>query len=272
MRPLVLASVLACSAACGRAAPSGIGSATAEWIEPATGMVFVLVPAGHFVMGSPASEAGRELQEVQHEVVISRPFYLGKFEVTQGQWQTVMHANPSWFQAGDKNMPVERINWFEAHEFVNRLASQSPGSTFRLPTEAEWEYAARAGTTSAYSTGATLTTRQANYDDPPSRGPTAEREAGGRPVRVGSFPPNAWRLHDMHGNVWEWCEDELCQYPTGRVIDPVGQCGSPLKVIRGGSWYFGADSARSALRYTHQPMDRGFSLGLRIVRESASRR
>ncbi|MGB7218643.1 MAG: formylglycine-generating enzyme family protein [Vicinamibacterales bacterium] len=254
------------SVACSRDSALASRAPAGAWMEPVTGMAFVLVPAGRFTMGSPASEAGREAQETPHDVVISRPFYLGKFEVTQAQWQAVMGSNPSWFPSEDRNVPVEQINWYEAQEFVERLTLQSPGSRFRLPTEAEWEYAARAGTSSAYSTGSTLTVEQANYDGRYEPGGTPEAFRG-RPVAVGSFPPNAWGLHDMHGNVWEWCEDNHCPYASGPAVDPLIRCGSPLRVIRGGSWYFRADSARSALRYTHRPIDRGFSLGLRIVRE-----
>ncbi|HEY8020201.1 MAG TPA: formylglycine-generating enzyme family protein, partial [Thermoanaerobaculia bacterium] len=167
-----------------------------------------------------------------------------------------------------------------------RLAQASAGRRFRLPTEAEWEYACRAGTRTPYSTGKRLTPGQANFDgrDAASNGP-APRLYLAHPAPVGSFPPNAWGLFEMHGNVWEWCEDWYGDYPAGtpaspardphgppreaarRVVDARGGDWELKRVIRGGSWYFGADSCRSALRYTHAPADKGFSLGFRLVRE-----
>jgi sulfatase modifying factor 1 len=243
---------------------AGLGTAAppSRWTEAVTGIVFVEIPAGGFVMGSPTGEPGRESQERQHRVTISQQFWLGRFEVTQAQWQRVMSANPSHFHSPDGALPVEQVNWYEVHEFLQRLGKLSPGSSFRLPTEAEWEYACRAGTTTAYSTGATLSPKDANVS--PAR--DTRVDARGRTMKVGSFAPNAWGLHDMHGNVWEWTDDDHCPY-AGDETDPRATCKSGVKVIRGGSWYFAADSARCALRYTHRPGDRGFSLGFRVVRE-----
>ena len=239
---------------------------TGSWVDPRTGMTFVLVPAGRFVMGSPASESHREAQETRHEVAISHEFWLGAFEVTQDQWQTVMGTRPSRFDRISRDLPVENISWHEALAFLGRLTKQSADSVFRLPTEAEWEYACRAGSTTPYHTGTTLTPSQANIDGrhPDDASPSPAR---GRTVTVGSFPPNAWGLHDMHGNVWEWTADRHCPYPGMAVTDPRGDCDGLLRVIRGGSWRFRSDSARCALRYTHRPQDRGFSLGFRVVRE-----
>lgn len=235
------------------------------WVEPATGMVFARIEAGDLIMGSPLDEIGREDQERQHQVRLSRPFWLGVFEVTQHEWMAVMGDNPSHFRTSDGRLPVENVTWFEARGFLERLTERSPGNEFRLPTEAEWEYACRAGVTTAYGTGSTLSRAQANFADSPE--PPATRP--GQPMAVGSFPPNTWGLHDLHGNVWEWTSDENCPYEGDGLVDPAPACGSPLKVIRGGSWYFGADSARCALRYTHRPQGRGFSLGFRAVREPA---
>jgi formylglycine-generating enzyme required for sulfatase activity len=241
--------------------PAASPVAPSRWIEPTTGMQFVQIQPGRFVMGSPADEPGREAQERQHAVTISRSFWMGAYEVTQAQWQRVMGTDPSRFTSPDGSLPVEQVTWHDAHEFLGRLTARSHGWTFRLPTEAEWEYACRAGTTSAYSVGATLTSADANITPSPDT-PVAAR---GQTITVGSFRPNAWGLYDMHGNVWEWTEDDHCAYSAGPVTDPVGACGAPLKVIRGGSWYFAADSARCALRYTHRAQDRGFSLGFRAV-------
>jgi formylglycine-generating enzyme required for sulfatase activity len=229
------------------------------YTEPLTGLQFVRIPAGQFMMGSPSQELARRADETQHRVVIPRAFEMSTTEVTQAQWKSVMGTNPSFFRDGATTAPVERVSWNEVQQFLARLNARHEG-LFRLPTEAEWEYACRAGTTTTYSTGERLTTGQANYD---GRYPLPGQAKGafrGRTTPVASFPPNRWGLYDMHGNVWEWCADEYCPYPETR-------CGSRYKVIRGGSWYFGADSARSALRYTHEPQLRGFSIGFRVVRD-----
>lgn len=208
-------------------------------IDPLTGMTFVRLPAGTFMMGSPPGEPMREAQERQHEVTIARPFYLAIHEVTQREWTRVMGSNPSHF-AGCAACPVERVSFRDVEAFLARLnrASRWPG--FRLPSEAEWEYACRAGGARAYGASDAIDRTRANYD-------------GTRTTRVGRFPPNAWGLFDMSGNVWEWTSDD---HSPG------------LKVIRGGSWRFGADSARCALRYTHRPQDRGYSLGVRLAHDS----
>jgi formylglycine-generating enzyme required for sulfatase activity len=253
VRALTLAAVL-CAAACvARSGPQDV------WIEPVTGMAFVRVPAGRFTMGSPPGEPGREPQERAHAVTLTRAFYIGRFEVTQAEWQRVMDQNPSTFRGARR--PVEQVNWHEAHAFLARLEALSPGSRFRLPTEAEWEYACRAGTSRAYHGGDALTPTAANVN------PAPESIASHGTTPAGSFPANAWGIHDMHGNVWEWTADAHCPYPDGPASDPRGTCGGALKVVRGGSWYFAADSARCALRYTHPPAERGFSLGFRVVRE-----
>jgi len=220
--------------------------------EPRTGLRFVLIPAGRLEMGSPATEKGHRGDETFHSVTLTKPFYMSATEVTQQQWAVVMGSNPSHFHG--RNLPVESVTWFDVQEFLRRLNAGNE-RYFRLPTEAEWEYACRAGSTGSYSFGEHLTTSMACYD-------------GHAPKPVASFPANSWGLYDMHGNVWEWCVDEYCPYPSSEVSDPFQACGSPYKVIRGGSWYFGADSARSALRYTHEPRLRGFSIGFRVVREN----
>jgi len=244
---------------------SACRSPPSTWVEPWSGIRFRLVPAGRFLMGSPPAEIGREPQEAQHEVVLSRPLYVGETEVTQGQWRRVMGTSPSWFRACGDDCPVERVTWYDAQAFAARL-SRLAHRTVRLPTEAEWEHACRAGTTTPFSTGASIDTAQANYD---GEGPYAGAPPGRfrrAPVPVRSFPPNAFGLYDLHGNVWEWTSDWLCPYPTGTVTDPRGAaCATDFKVIRGGSFYFDAASTRCALRYTHRPEDRGFSLGLRVV-------
>ena len=242
--------------------PNGSG-----WIDPVTGMRFVLLPHGTFTMGSPSTERWREPQETPHEVTLSRRVFLGVHEVTQEQWHEVMGTRPGWFDGGAARLPVENVTWHEVQQFLERLTTRSDGSLFRLPTEAEWEYACRAGTTTAYGVGAGLTSADANIDPRAPDDPSpVERDGSTRPG--GSSQPNPWGLYDMHGNVWEWTADDHCPYPAGPGTDPRGSCNAPLKVIRGGSWRFRADSARCALRYTHAPGDRGYSLGFRVVRES----
>jgi formylglycine-generating enzyme required for sulfatase activity len=251
--------LLAGPAACRKPPP-------ATWVEPVTGMEFVLIRSGEFTMGSPASEIAREAGETLHRVRITRDYYLGRREVAQEAWTRVMGSNPSRFADCGPSCPVESVDDVEIHDFIARLAALS-GAKLRLPTEAEWEIACRAGTTTPFSTGSNLTTEEANYD---GRYPYGDHAAGifrARTTPTGSFPPNPWGLFDMHGNVWEWCEDDDCPYAAGEAIDPLGACGSLRKIIRGGSWVFGADSARCALRYTHAPQDKGYSLGFRLVHE-----
>jgi formylglycine-generating enzyme required for sulfatase activity len=244
-------------------------------------MEFVLVPAGSFRMGSDPDEAGRQPDEVQHEVTISRAFYLGKYEVTQGQWVRLMRRNPSQFAACGPDCPVETVSYDDIQAYVRRLTGASRCQRFRLPTEAEWEYACRAGTRGPFSSGATLSTAQANYDGRFPMPGTAPGRYLARPMAVGSFPPNRWGLYDMHGNVWEWCADWYGDYAAGPARDPEGPPQRAARrvwdarggdwgfkrVIRGGSWYFNAASCRCALRHTHAPADKGFSLWFRLVRQ-----
>ncbi len=234
--------------------------------EPSTEMEFVLIKHGTFLMGTPEHGLADTLKSYQHEVELSNDFYLGKCEVTQGEWKKLMSDNPSHFKGND-SLPVENVTWNDAKKFIEKLNQHNEGKHFRLPTEAEWEYACRAETTTPFSTGENLTTEQANYDGdfPYKNYPKGiYRE---HPTAVGRFKPNQWGLYDMHGNLWEWCEDWYCPYPKTKVTDPIGNCTTDLKVIRGGSWYFVAKCARSDWRYTHNPNDKGFSLGFRVLLE-----
>ncbi len=233
-------------------------------------MEFVRLSAGTFLMGSPTDEAGRETQEVQHEVVLSNDFYLATTEVTQAQWTAVMGVNPSRF-ADCPNCPVEEVSAIDIDRFIARIGAEE-GVDFRLPTEAEWEYACRGGRTTPFGGGSELTTDEANFDGnyPLAGSPTGQfRE---RTTPVATFAPNDFGLFDMSGNVWEWTSDQHCEYPAASITDPNGVCGTELRVIRGGSWLFGADSARCALRYTHRPGDVGPSLGLRLARDVQGQR
>jgi len=264
----VLASALAAVAFAGCQAESSLPSA---WMEPNTGMPFVLVRPGAFRMGLRPDEPGDLRPAPLHDVRIGRPFYLGRFEVTQKEWSRVMGTGPSHFATCGDRCPVETVTWLNVQEFLRRLQALDPGERFRLPTEAEWEYACRAGTDMRYGGTDTLTPELANYDATiPFDGITGDSLVG-HPTPVGSYPPNPWGISDLQGNVWEWSQDEYCAYPTGSVADPRQSCGSDTIAIRGGSWYFSANAARCGRRYTHDKHDKGFSLGFRVVREVPER-
>jgi len=213
----------------------------------------VLIPAGKFKMGSPAFEKGRDADETQHEVTLTKPYYMGKYEVTQEQWESVMGDNPS--ETKGAKLPVTDVSWEDCQKFIKKLNAKTDGG-YRLPTEAEWEYACRAGTTTAYSFGANITPKDANYRD----------SKIGKPVAVGSYKPNAFGLYDMHGNVWEWCEDWYGDYPEGAVTDPKGPAKDVSRVLRVGSFSDLESSARSSNRYSGAPTGRVDLLGFRLAR------
>lgn len=236
------------------------------YIDPTTGMRLVALEPGTFAMGSPPTEFGRNEDEPRHAVTLTKKVYIGVHEVTQTEWKQVMGANPSRF-SGCERCPVETVDFYEVSAFLSRLNAGNASMRYRVPTEAEWEYACRAGATTAFSTGRSISTEQANYD---GRFPYSGGSRGGtrgRPAPVGSYPANAWRVFDMHGNVWEWTGDWYGDYAAGPVSDPAGPATGRARVIRGGSWHFDANSTRCARRYTHAPQDKGFSLGFRIVAE-----
>ena len=212
----------------------------------------VLIPAGKFMMGSPASENGRDNNETQHEVTLTKPYYMGKYEVTQEQWEGVMGENRS--QVKGAKLPVTDVSWEDCQEFIKKLNAKT-NNGYRLPTEAEWEYACRAGTTTAYSFGDSLTKSDASYGD----------EAGSIKA-VGSYKPNAFGLFDMHGNVWEWCEDWHAEYPTGAVTHPKGPSTGNGLVLRGGSFGGLVSTARSSCRIFDQPSNRYRAFGFRLAR------
>lgn len=229
-------------------------------------MVVIFIPAGEFEMGSPVSELKRDEDEGQHHVKLTKPFYIGKFEVTQLQYRVLMNENNSKF-GGDK-FPVENVNWYEAGRFLKKLSDKT-GMKFRLPTEAEWEYACRAGTTTAFNTGTTLDSDWANYD---ARKAYADGLIGvylDRTTEVGSYPPNAFGLYDMHGNVWEWCNDiyDKDYYKVTALNDPEGPQEGRSKVIRGGSWNDHAYKCRSADRNKRWPEANQPIIGFRVVLE-----
>jgi formylglycine-generating enzyme required for sulfatase activity len=227
-------------------------------VHDATGAVLVLISAGEFQMGSPEREEGRGDDERQHRRVIRQAFYLGETEVTQAQWRKVMGSNPSRFKGSD-TLPVDNVNWNDCQEFVRKA-----GGGLRLPSEAEWEYACRAGTTTPFSFGATVTPQQANYDGNLPYGGASKGLYREQTVAAGSLPANAWGLHDMHGNVWEWCEDGYAAYPANGTEAPAQGAGA--RVLRGGSWRNSASYCRAAYRYDFGPGYRLGLVGLRLAR------
>ncbi|MBV9489322.1 MAG: formylglycine-generating enzyme family protein [Verrucomicrobia bacterium] len=233
---------------------------------------------GGFLMGSPKSEKGHYNYETQHKVVLTTGFWLGKYEVTQAEWTAVMGSNPSTYASSGLKAPVENVSWFEAVDFCRRLTDRErargtlpPGFEYALPTEAQWEYACRAGTKTAYSFGddpAELS-KYGNFNDKSGGFPGADttQDDGYKfTAPVGSYLPNAWGFHDMHGNVWEWCQDAIdpqnAAYAPDDATDPVRSKGSD-RVDRGGSWVSAARDCRSAARDGNQPSFRSSALGLR---------
>ena len=195
-----------------------------------------LIPAGKFIMGSPNTEPGRSTNEIQHEVILSKPFLMGKYEVTQSQWQAIMGNNPS---SGDKGpmLPVTDVSWNDCQKFLKKL-NEKTKSEFRLPSEAEWEYACRAGTTTAFSFGNELKPTDANH--------AASNIY--TPVKVGTYKPNAFGLYDMHGNVNEWCNDWFKAYPTNTITDPTGPANGEYRIVRGGTCVLNSFNSRSSNR------------------------
>jgi len=244
--------------------PPGTREQATFEIAPGVRMDFVWIPAGTFRMGSPASEKDRRDNEGPvHEVQITKGFWLGKYEVTQEQWQGVMGSNPSGFN-GNSRLPVEQVSWNDIQGFIGKL--RGPG--YRLPTEAEWEYACRAGTTTPFNTGNCLSTSQANYNGNYPYSGCSKGEYRQKTTPVGSFAANAWGLHDMHGNVWEWCSDWYGEnyYASSPGVDPRGPSSGTARVLRGGSWDYYARYCRSAFRIRGTPDSRFSLIGFRLTR------
>ncbi|MCL2710957.1 MAG: SUMF1/EgtB/PvdO family nonheme iron enzyme [Planctomycetaceae bacterium] len=213
-------------------------------------------PAGRFMMGSPERETGRNSNERQHQVTLTRGFWMLETEVTQAMWKSVMGENPSKSQG--ERLPVENVSWNDSQGYIkilNDLRVAPAGFKFSLPTEAQWEYACRAGTTTAFHFGNTWDKYKANFLDSGLR----------RNITVGSYPANAWGLRDMHGNVWEWCQDWFEVYPNVAVTDPAGPSHGSMRVYRGGAGSASAQSSRSAFRNRDVPSHKGDALGIRLA-------
>ena len=236
--------------------PPGVDREIAVELGGGVKMELVLIPVGSFVMGD-ADALWRE--RPVHQVTIAKAFYLGKYEVTQQQWGAVMGNNPSHFK-GPQN-PVERVSWDDCQEFLAKLNEKvaNTGKKFGLPTEAQWEYACRAGTTTPYSFG----------DDEALLGEFAwfEGNSNEKTHPVGGKKPNAWGLYDMHGNVWEWCQDWGNEeyYRNSPPEDPTGPTAGPGRIVRGGGWIREPRDCRSAYRHAFEPDDRYHVLGFRLA-------
>ena len=228
------------------------------------GMAFVWIEPGEYLQGSPASEPGRSDDERQHRVILTEGFYMQATEVTQGQWKAVMGSNPSYFSSCGDSCPVESVSWHDVQEFIIKLNKLDQG-TYRLPTEAEWEYAARAGSETAFANG-DITEIGPGYDPNLDAMGWYWRNSSHNPQAVAGKAPNAWGLYDMHGNVWEWVQDWYGDYPSGQVTDPIGASSGSVRVRRGGSWDSPAINCRSANRSIFTPTRRSYNLGFRLIR------
>jgi formylglycine-generating enzyme required for sulfatase activity len=276
----------------------------AREITNSIGMRLVLVPAGSFTMGSPKAEREETLGQIedkkeirdmvnaegpQHGVEITRAFFMGVHEVTQAELEKVMGGNPSFFSAlgkgGDKvkgmrtdDFPVESVSWHDAVKFCERLsalpAEKAAGRVYRLPTEAEWEYACRGGTQTTFHFGNTASSRQANFDGEGPYGGSAKGPNLERTTRAGAYKANAFGLFDMHGNVWEWCSDwyDAGYYRKSSIQDPTGAKEGKERVLRGGSFVDDAWSCRATLRNKQAPDERTNNVGFRVVCEAAGER
>jgi sulfatase modifying factor 1 len=215
------------------------------------GMEFVWIPPGTFTMGSPKEEMDRYFDERLHKVTLTKGFFMGKYTVTQGQWKAIMGNAPSAFK-GDKNLPVEFVSWNDCQEFLKKVRKLDK-NPYRLPTEAEWEYSCRAGTKTPFYCGNTISTNQANYNGDYVYGTGTKGVFRKKTTPVGSFPANPWGLHDMHGNVWQFCQDCYGDYPWNDVVDPKGPEKGTHRVARGGSYFHDPQSSRSACRLQCEP-------------------
>ncbi len=225
---------------------------------------FCWIPAGEFDMGSPTTEEGRDSDETLHHVKLTHGFWMLETETTQALYREVMGSNPSKFK-GD-NLPVEKVSWYDAMKFCAELTNRLPeGLKASLPTEAQWEYACRAGTTTAYSFGDILNGDKANCDGNYPYGTSTKGKYLQKTSPVKSYAPNLWGLYDMHGNVWEWCLDYYGDYPTGTVVDPKGSNNASFRVLRGGGWDDFACYCRSAYRNWCDPGYRFSFLGFRFL-------
>jgi formylglycine-generating enzyme required for sulfatase activity len=221
------------------------------------------IPPGRFLMGSPGDEAGRWDDEgPQHWVTLTKGYWLADAPCTQAEWQAVMGTSPSGFKGPDR--PVEQVSWEDCQQYCDRLRARFPGLLARLPSEAEWEYACRAGTTSAFNDGSACTQPEGN-DPALAKLGWLDKNSGDETHPVRKLAPNQWGLYDMHGNVWEWCEDWFGNYGPEEQVEPAGAAQGPGRVLRGGSWGYQALYCRSAFRFGGPPSNRYHVLGFRLA-------
>ena len=248
------------------------GTAHEKKITTAMGMSFVLVEPGTFLMGSPATERFRDADETRRSVTIKKAYYLQTTEVTLGQWRAVMGKRWLSKRKGTDDMPVTQVSYYNCLKYIDKLNKMGMG-VFRLPTDMEWEYACRAGTSTAYSWGDAIDCSKAMYGNNTKKDAectfylnTLKIDANG-PAPVKTFAPNAWGLYDMHGNVWEWCADKYSPQSDSpeRGFNPMG---SDSRIRRGGSWYKHARYLRSANRNYAHPGAKFSTTGFRLVREA----
>ena len=239
-----------------------------------SGIVLQWVAPGTFQMGSPPDEQYRRRWEDAHPVTITEGYWLGRYEITQKTWVEMGMENNSYFK-GPKN-PVGRVSWNDALLFCKKLSDHvktnqevPPGYVFRLPSEAEWEYACRAGTQTASSFGDAMSSKQANFDGRSPLGKAAKGINRKRPMPVGYYPPNAWGFYEMHGNMWEWCLDEWREFTDRKEVNPLpsrAEINPRYKVVKGGSWYVHGWECRSTSRYALRPAVRyNTGIGLRVA-------
>ncbi len=237
------------------------------------------IPPGNFLMGSPEDELGRDADEQQHPVEITQGFWLGETTVTQALWQAVMGDNPSHFTSENEQLPVESVDWFQSMDFCERINNLHPQLHLSLPSEAQWEYACRSGTQTAFNMGEELNHDAVNFGQDFNSGKTAD---------VNAYPANAWGLKQMHGNVWEWCLDIKRDYPKGKAASQIlkdpevlpqsvlrdeqglivykrQEQDTEVRIVRGGSWFRRAAYCRSAQRDRYHPDPRSRSRGLRVL-------
>ncbi len=232
--------------------------------EDELGLRFVFIEPGAYLMGSPASESGRNDDETLHEISLSQGFYLQVTPITQRQWEAVMGANPSSFISAEADCPVESVSWYDCRQFIQRLNSMG-SSTYRLPIEAEWEYACRAGSDCACSAGEVLELFCGLDHNLNTLGYYCGN-SGRKTQPVAQKSANAWGLYDMHGNVMEWCRDWYSGYAGGLQKDACGPNSGDSRVVRGGSWFSNAKNCRSASRFYWSPDRKSDFIGFRLVK------
>ncbi len=249
--------------------PMPIVSADGRQMKNLVGIEFVRVSRGEFMMGSNKVEN----EKPAHKVVITNGFWLGRYEISIGEWKAVMGDIPpdmkridAKFSESDRQ-PVIYVSWDDAQEFITKLNAANDGFLYRLPTEAEWEYAARAGTTTEFAFGNDLSSIQANFDGRFPFGNAAKGTFLEKTATVGSYQTNAWGLYDMHGNVLEWCQDwyDAGYYAKSPTNDPTGSVSGTMRIVRGGAWFYAANYQRSAFRRSNLPTFRGNVIGFRLV-------